>query len=259
MRTRQRRELDSRPARRRIRVLPWPRRPPGLSTSVPSGRPPGRYTEKMSCAICGKRRPRRYCPGVRGEICPVCCGTEREVTVRCPSDCEYLQAARMHEVTPPVDPTSLPHSDLRFDEDFVDQHADLIAALGSTLAAAGASAGAVDSDAREALAGLVKSYRTLASGVIFEAVPQNPIAAGLYRALKEAASRFQDQEAQSMGLRRTRDNDVLRALAFLDILALERSNGRRFGRAFLDALSRLQPPGGDEGPLVEPGSPLILP
>ena len=213
----------------------------------------------MSCAICGKRRPRRYCPGVRGEICPVCCGTEREVTVRCPSDCEYLQAAREHETRPPLDPATLPYSDLRFDEDYLDQHSDLIAALGSTVAAAAADGGAVDSDAREALEALIKSYRTLESGVIYEAVPQNPIAAGLYGVLKDTANRFQEQEAQATGMRRTRDSDILRALAFLEILAIERSNGRRYGRAFLDALSRLQPPTPGDGPAVEPGSSLILP
>ena len=51
----------------------------------------------MPCAICQIRRPRRFCPGVRGDICSLCCGTEREVTVNCPLDCEYLQEARKHE------------------------------------------------------------------------------------------------------------------------------------------------------------------
>ena len=54
----------------------------------------------MACAICETRRPRRFCPGVRGDICSICCGTEREVTVDCPLDCEFLQEARRHEKAP---------------------------------------------------------------------------------------------------------------------------------------------------------------
>ena len=53
--------------------------------------------EGQPCAICHTRRPRRYCPGVRGHICPVCCGTERENTVSCPLDCPYLREARVRE------------------------------------------------------------------------------------------------------------------------------------------------------------------
>ena len=57
---------------------------------------------------------------------------------------------------------------------------------------------------------------------------------------------------------KTRDADILRALVFLDVLAIDRDNGRKFGRSFLDALRGFQPAedsaGGDES-----GSSLILP
>ena len=51
----------------------------------------------MSCAICEKRKEKRFCPAVHGRICPQCCGEQREVTLDCPSDCVYLQQAREHE------------------------------------------------------------------------------------------------------------------------------------------------------------------
>ena len=51
----------------------------------------------MSCAICDIRKEKRFCPAVHGRICALCCGTEREVTLDCPSDCVYLQQARRHE------------------------------------------------------------------------------------------------------------------------------------------------------------------
>src|SRR2546427_9073778 len=51
----------------------------------------------VSCAICGKRKEKRFCPAIHGRICPQCCGEAREVTLDCPSDCVYLQQARQHE------------------------------------------------------------------------------------------------------------------------------------------------------------------
>ena len=51
----------------------------------------------MSCAICEKRKEKRFCPAIHGRICPQCCGEQREVTLDCPSDCVYLQQAREHE------------------------------------------------------------------------------------------------------------------------------------------------------------------
>src|SRR5262250_39772 len=52
---------------------------------------------ELACAICEKRKERRFCPAVHGRICPQCCGEQREVTLDCPQDCAYLQQAREHE------------------------------------------------------------------------------------------------------------------------------------------------------------------
>src|SRR5258708_16483961 len=52
---------------------------------------------RLSCAICEKRKEKRFCPAIHGRICPQCCGEQREVTLDCPSDCVYLQQAREHE------------------------------------------------------------------------------------------------------------------------------------------------------------------
>ena len=70
----------------------------------------------MTCAICETRRPRRACPGVNGDICAICCGTEREVTVSCPLDCEYLQEARRREPARDSVPEELPNSDVQVTE-----------------------------------------------------------------------------------------------------------------------------------------------
>ncbi|MDR3721481.1 MAG: hypothetical protein P4L00_07770 [Candidatus Acidoferrales bacterium] len=51
----------------------------------------------MSCAICEKRPPTRYCPAKGVKICAICCGREREVTIDCPADCPHLIAAHRYE------------------------------------------------------------------------------------------------------------------------------------------------------------------
>ena len=64
----------------------------------------------MSCAICEKRKAKRFCPAVHGRICPQCCGEQREVTLDCPSDCPYLRQAREHEkprASDQIDPAGL--------------------------------------------------------------------------------------------------------------------------------------------------------
>jgi hypothetical protein len=212
----------------------------------------------MLCAICQKRRPRRYCPGVRGDICAVCCGTEREVTVRCPLDCEFLMEARKHERTEGLDPATIPHRDITISEEFLEEHSDLIAGLSGALTGEASRNGAVDSDAREALARLIQSYRALQSGVIYENLPANPLAADMHRAMQAAASRFLAEERRGLGMSKTRDSDILRSLVFLDVLSMDRNNGRKYGRSFLDALLKFQPADA-RADREESGSSLILP
>jgi hypothetical protein len=190
----------------------------------------------MACAICETRRPRRFCPGVRGDICSICCGTEREITVDCPLDCEYLQEARRRERPAPVEESTIPNRDIRVTETFLRENEPLLVFTGRSLAGAAFETGAVDFDVREALDALIRTYRTLQSGVYYESQPANLIAANVYRAVQGAFDEFRKQEQQSLGISKTRDADVLGVLVFLQRIELDRNNGRRRGRAFLDEL-----------------------
>jgi hypothetical protein len=190
----------------------------------------------MACAICETRRPRRFCPGVRGDICSICCGTEREITVDCPLDCEYLQEARRRERPAPVEESTIPNRDIRVTETFLRENEPLLVFPGRSLAGAAFETGAVDFDVREALDALIRTYRTLQSGVYYESQPANLIAANVYRAVQSAFEEFRKQEQQSLGISKTRDADVLGVLVFLQRIELDRNNGRRRGRAFLDEL-----------------------
>jgi len=188
------------------------------------------------CKLCEKKRARRYCPGVGGDICPVCCGTEREVTIDCPSECEYLQEARLREPAAPVNTDDLPNKDIQLSEKFLREQEHAVVWLSNALTRAMEAHKAVDSDAREALEALIRTYRTLESGLIYETRPQNPYAGAVQAALKEAVEELRKRMTEASGLYALRDADVLGVLVFLERLGISHSNTRPRGRAFYDFL-----------------------
>jgi hypothetical protein len=191
----------------------------------------------MACAICRTRKPRRFCPGVHGDICTLCCGQEREVTVDCPFDCPYLQEARKHEHTEPLNPDDIPNKDIRVTEEFLGEHESLlVGAMTSLMRAALDTPGAVDRDVQDALDALVRTQRTIESGVYYETRPENALANRIFNETRSGLEEFRKLDREEMGMTRTRDSDVLTVLVFLQRLALDRNNGRPRGRAFLDSL-----------------------
>ena len=112
------------------------------------------YTKEMACAICETRRPRRFCPGVHGDICSICCGTEREVTVDCPLDCEYLrEGAPAREARAPTG-AEFPNRDIQVTEKLLRDNELLLTFLSDTIFRAAMEVpGAIDCDVREALDG----------------------------------------------------------------------------------------------------------
>jgi hypothetical protein len=193
---------------------------------------------------------------VRGEICSLCCGTEREVTVDCPLDCEFLQESRRHDK--PLEPGEIPNRDIQVSDKFLREHQDLLAFLSATiLRTAAETPGVIDFDIREALESLIRTYRTLQSGVYYESRPASPLAARIYGVLQQALEEYRRAEHEQLGMTKTRDAAVLGLLAFLQHFELHSNNGRRRGRAFLDALRRFYSP--EPEPEPPPASSLILP
>src|SRR5260370_32101508 len=129
----------------------------------------------MTCKICEMRRARRFCPAVSGEICSLCCGREREMTLNCPLDCEYLQEARKHERPLEVNPDDFPNQDIRLNETFLRDHQALLIAVGDAfVAATPETPAAVGYDLREALAALIRTHRTLECWPYYGTRPENP-------------------------------------------------------------------------------------
>lgn len=175
----------------------------------------------------------------------------------CPLDCEFLIESRKREKGPSLEGVELPNRDIPVTETFLRNHESLLTFLAAALLSrALETPGLVDFDAREALDCLIRTYRTLQSGVYYESRPNNPLAGAIYSAVQEAAEEFRKQEQQHLGMTRTRDADVLGMLVFLQHFELERNNGRKRGRAFLQALhdfyAEAQPP-------APAGSALVLP
>ena len=180
------------------------------------------------------------------------------MSVDCPLDCEYLREAHKHEKPLPLDTDALPNRDLMVDEEVLGDNEEFLSFLAKALGrAARSNPQVVDFDIREALEASIRTHRTLQSGLLYESLPANPLAAGICRALQEAISEFRRSEAQRLGIHKTRDSTTLGLLVFLQHYERSFNNGRRRGRAFLDALLGFY---SDEPEEESTGtSPLILP
>jgi hypothetical protein len=207
------------------------------------------------CVLCEKRKPRRYCPGVRADICAPCCGEEREVTVDCPLDCEYLRDARLHEKAREVDAKEFPNLDIKITEEFLAANQELFLITAHFLLESVLSTqGAVDGDVREALEAMVRTQRTLESGLVYETRPSNPYAAEIQGRLQQRLAEFREKVAEDTGVHSIRDADLLGILAFLQRLEVRHNNGRRRGRAYIDFLRGYFPGAAQsaEAKVVEP-------
>jgi hypothetical protein len=190
----------------------------------------------------------------------VCCGEEREVSVTCPLDCEYLREARLHEKLPDVDPATLPNRDIVISEKLLRDNEDLLAFVSLTVfRTAMDTPGVVDQDVEAALDSLIRTYRTLQSGVYYETRPVNPFAAAVFENVQDALAEFRREEQAELGMTRTRDADCLAVLVFLQHFAIDRRNGRPRGRAFLDALRAFHAAQPEPYPDPASASSIILP
>ena len=193
----------------------------------------------MTCPICERRKPARFCPA-RGEtICSVCCGTEREVTLDCPHDCIYLIRARQQEDEhrKPIPRTEVPFSEVELPTGVVDLNHALLAAIASTILKLAAEVpGLSDADVAAALRSLAETYRTLTSGLYYEKPPEGGPARDVYARLREAVQELRKAQLTRAALPVVKESDVLYIAIFLARVLRHRSNGRPRCRAFLDFL-----------------------
>ncbi|HET8550055.1 MAG TPA: hypothetical protein VFL57_18725 [Bryobacteraceae bacterium] len=174
----------------------------------------------------------------------------------CPFECAYLQESRVREKRPILNPDEFPNQDIRVSDRFLEEREPLLLFVAGTLAAAGLQVRAIDNDIREALDALIRTFRTLQSGLYYESVPPNPIAAHVFQEIRRNVDAFRERLAQQQGVHSVRDTDVLGILIFLQRLELQHNNGRRKGRAFLQFLLQYFP--AEPGEQVAQGAQRII-
>ena len=194
----------------------------------------------MSCAICEKRKEKRFCPAIHGRICPQCCGEQREVTLDCPSDCVYLQQAREHEK--PRNMRDLNPADLfvqvEVEDQFLYQHEHLLMGLTFALSkSVRADRSLNDTDLIAALTALTKTWERLVnSGLVYESPIASPAQQAVVAEVQNMVKEYREAEQKHVGYAQLRDSEVLRALVFLVRMAHGRTSGRPKSRAFVDFL-----------------------
>jgi len=81
---------------------------------------------------------------------------------------------------------------------------------------------------------MIQTYRTMASGLIYETRPPNPYAVDLQEALKSTIEDLRKRIEEESPTHSVKDSDLMGTLIFLQRLGLQYDNGRRRGRVFYD-------------------------
>jgi hypothetical protein len=216
--------------------------------------------ENVNCIQCNSRKARRHCIALHGDICSVCCGTEREQSIDCPLECVYLQDAHEHERPAELDPAAIPNQDISVTEEFLQANEVFLAFFAVAIyEGALAQPGATDYDVRDALEALIKTMRTLQSGIYYETVPDNRFAATIAAHVQKKLAELRKRELDATGVSTIKDSILLTVLAFLQRLEYSRNNGRKRSRAFLDFLRGFYVPSQETGETdMQPEEPRVI-
>ncbi|HTM25183.1 MAG TPA: hypothetical protein VL225_08310 [Vicinamibacterales bacterium] len=151
---------------------------------------------KRACPLCSARKPKRACPALGRDICPVCCGTKRLTEIACPPDCGYLSASRAH---PPAVALRQHERDMGFllprigDLSEAQYRLFLFAAAIALRHSQQATPAPLDADVADAAASVAATLETAHKGIIYEhrapSMPAQRLGAEISQALGEAAGR----------------------------------------------------------------------
>lgn len=208
---------------------PVKRLPVGLTGPDPGWAKIRFVAPTAKCPLCGIRPARRRCPALGQTICAVCCGTKRQVEIRCTPDCPYLASAKEH---PPAVVKRQHEQDVSLlmpaVAELTDRQSRFFFLFQSIVARQPDAAlrPLVDADVAEAAASLARTLETSARGVIYEQTPQSLPAQELMASLRRA---YDEVVGTLEGPRTPLERDAAKALA-----------------ALADAARRVGPLSGDE-------------
>jgi hypothetical protein len=141
-----------------------------------------------------------------------------------------------------IDWAKVPFADSKFNRAFAETHGPLLFYLDHAICKFAAEHhSTVDTDVLATLQTLAESYRTQASGLIYEKPLDYALQRALNDNLKAAITEFREKEAQRLGMATVPDSRVRDALIFLTQLCAVHDNGRPKGRAYLDLIRQQFP------------------
>jgi len=193
----------------------------------------------MSCPICEKRPPKRFCPAKGEKICAVCCGREREIAIDCPSDCPHLIAAHRYEAEhrKPIPAEEFPYRDIQFPADFVYARWPAVTGIATAILRFQIDNKELsDGSALAAIEALAETYRTLGTGIYYERPPDAPLPRALYRQITQFLQEFRNDTTGRASSPPLKDSDIFHLLVFLLRVGKQETNGRPRSRAFLEFL-----------------------
>ncbi|MGB2625377.1 MAG: hypothetical protein WAK20_01200 [Candidatus Acidiferrum sp.] len=191
----------------------------------------------MLCPICKQRKPGRFCPAKVEKICAVCCGTQREVAIDCPDDCAYLISAHRYEEQHQRSlPADTPLLDVRLISEIIELHQQFLSAIAFTVVKFCADhREAADVDILAGIESLANTYKTLASGIVYEQPPALPVQRELYTALSEFLEGIKHQNSP-VAFGNAKDSEIFQLLVFLYRMGLMHTNGKPRARRFIEYL-----------------------
>jgi len=191
------------------------------------------------CPLCEARRGKRFCPAKLSQICPVCCGTKREVEIDCPSDCVYLQSGRQYESAKKAkNKPNESFTERLWSQSFQSSNFETLVSLWSLIRDARSQGPElVDVDVREVLNRLIKTYQTQEGGIYYDHLPESLTQKTLYNSLKSFLDGKQNQgDLTASSLKTEYLLDCLQLTLEMAVLKLQ---SRPKSRAFLDQLSEI--------------------
>ena len=153
-----------------------------------------------------------------------------------------------------MDPATFPHQDVKITERILVSIEPALLACAAAVAQGAIDGNAYDSDVREALEGLIRTYRTMLLGLIYEAAPENGIAASVFRRARTRIDEYRDRVGMETSQRPMHTVELISALVFLQRMALDNDNQRAKSRRFMDIL-RIHFPRKAANLLVDPSGP----
>lgn len=212
----------------------------------------------MSCPQCGQRKARRQCPALAQTICPVCCGTKRQVEIRCPSDCGYLTSSREH-------PAAVVRRQQEQDvarlvptiRHLTERQNQLFFLLQTTVTRHKPEGFArlVDDDVADAAGTLAATFETSTRGVIYEHAAQSASGQALVAEMNTTLAQIKEQGAT------VHDHEIAVALRAMERGARSTRRPAEGDSVYLELMARLlqtrQPPDTAE-PTARPAGSLII-